>query len=121
MACANICICTKVLRVRPFCLGFIPELKPTKLYLPIPTKWGGWDTPPPLTTPGTCLKIIGYGNSISGTASPRSWYLQLQTHDRGRDRIARILQTEEQILNATKKSPTSALTDFQMKLEFNSL
>ncbi|KAJ3649608.1 hypothetical protein Zmor_021340 [Zophobas morio] len=26
---------------------------------------------------------------VSGTASPRSWYLQPQTHDRGRDRIER--------------------------------
>ena len=35
---------------------------------------------------------------ISGTASPRSWYLQPQTHDRGSDRTERILQPEEQIL-----------------------
>ena len=33
-----------------------------------------------------------------GTRSPRSWYLQLQTHDRGRNRTERILQAGEQIL-----------------------
>ncbi|XP_063911151.1 uncharacterized protein LOC135128187 [Zophobas morio] len=53
---------------------------------------------------------------ISGTASPRSCYLQPQTHNRVRDRTERILQAEEQILE-----PDSALADLQLKLEFHSL
>ncbi|KAJ3661272.1 hypothetical protein Zmor_005676 [Zophobas morio] len=42
---------------------------------------------------------------ISGTASPRSWYLQPQTHDRGRDRTERILQAEKQILECDEEEP----------------
>ncbi|KAJ3650360.1 hypothetical protein Zmor_022053 [Zophobas morio] len=42
---------------------------------------------------------------ISGTASPRSWYLQPQTHNRGRDRTERILQAEEQILKHDEEEP----------------
>ena len=35
--------------------------------------------------------------NTSGTASPRSWYLQPQTHGRSHSRTERILQAEEQI------------------------
>ncbi|KAJ3663075.1 hypothetical protein Zmor_007384 [Zophobas morio] len=42
---------------------------------------------------------------ISGSATPRSWYLQPQTHDRGRDRTERILQAEEQILERDEEEP----------------
>ena len=42
---------------------------------------------------------------ISGTAYPRSWYLQRQTHDRGRDRTERKLQAEEQILERDEEEP----------------
>ena len=54
---------------------------------------------------------------ISGTASPRSWYFQPQTHVRGRDRKERILEAEEQILERDEE----ALADLQLKLEFHSL
>ena len=40
---------------------------------------------------------------ISGTASPRSWYLHSQTHDRGHDRTEKILQAEEQILERVEE------------------
>ena len=42
---------------------------------------------------------------ISGTASSRSWYLQPQTHDRGRNRTERILQAEEQIFEHVEEEP----------------
>ena len=42
---------------------------------------------------------------ISGTASPRSWYLQTQTHDNGREKTERILQAEEQILEHFEEEP----------------
>ena len=45
---------------------------------------------------------------ISGTASARSWYLQPQTHDRGRDRTERILQAEEQILERDEEEPDTS-------------
>ena len=40
---------------------------------------------------------------IRGTASPRSWYLHSQTHDRGHDRTEKILQAEEQILERVEE------------------
>ena len=42
---------------------------------------------------------------ISDTASPRSWYLQPQTHYHGCDRTERILQPEEQILERVEEEP----------------
>ncbi|KAJ3663132.1 hypothetical protein Zmor_007441 [Zophobas morio] len=45
---------------------------------------------------------------ITGTASPRSWYLHPQTHDRGRDRTERILQAEEQILERDEEEPDTS-------------
>ena len=42
---------------------------------------------------------------ICGTASPRSWYLQPQTHDRCHDRTERIRQAEEKILERVAEEP----------------
>ncbi|KAJ3649982.1 hypothetical protein Zmor_021695 [Zophobas morio] len=58
---------------------------------------------------------------ISGTASPRLWYLQPQTHDRGVDRTERTLQAEEQILERDEEEPKIVAADLQLKLEFHSL
>ena len=49
--------------------------------------------------------IQGQHFCINDTASPRSWYLQPQTPDRGRDRTERILQVEEQILERVEEEP----------------
>ena len=53
---------------------------------------------------------------ISGTASPRSSYLQPQTNDRGRDRTERILQTEEQILECDEKEPDISTRRFAAEI-----
>ena len=45
---------------------------------------------------------------ITGTASPRSWYLHPQTHDRDRDRTERILQAQEQILERDEEEPDTS-------------
>ena len=54
---------------------------------------------------------------ISGTASPRLWYLQ--THERGGDRTERILQANEQILECVEKKPD--LSTRQLAVEFHGL
>ncbi|KAJ3651729.1 hypothetical protein Zmor_017748 [Zophobas morio] len=65
--------------------------------------------------------VISVREHLRGAASPRSWYLQSQTHDRGRDRTERILQAEEQILEHDEEEPDISTPDLQLKLEFHSL